>query len=337
MSCRPTDPLQRLDQLFSEYQQPGAPGAVVMLIRNGNPFLTKCYGYAELETRRPITAQTRFRLASITKQFTAMSISLLVKDGKLSYDTSLGEIFPEFPSYGRKITIDEILHHTSGLIDYESLIPDTATVQVLDDDVLNMMMAVDSTYFPPGSSYRYSNSGYAVLARVVEELSGLTFPRYLQQRMFEPLGMDGAVAFVDGVNSVADRAYGYSVYPDSIVFTDQSITSAVLGDGGIYASAENLLQWDSTLYHNELLPPAMMEKTFTPHLENYGLGFRIDQFRDTRRVHHTGSTKGFRNVYQRFPDKQFSIIVLTNRNSPESLTPLAEKIAGIFWEIDSLQ
>ncbi|HGY54936.1 MAG TPA: class A beta-lactamase-related serine hydrolase [Caldithrix abyssi] len=327
-SCQSKE--EKVDRLFAPYQGSQKPGAALMVIHNGQPELVKTYGMADIEHGVSVTPQTSFRLASVTKQFTAMCIMMLTEQGRLSYDTRLTDVFPDFPAYGNTITIRNILQHTSGLIAYEDLIPDTATVQVLDRDVLQMMKEQDSTYFEPGTVYRYSNTGYAVLAMVVEKISGQSFPDFLKENIFRPLHMDNTVAFVKGVNTVPHRAFGYTVHADdSVEFTDQSITSAVLGDGGIYSSLEDLFKWDQALYTDKLVSKKTLQLAFAPNLENYGFGWRIDTYKGHRRVHHTGSTRGFRNVIQRFPDDRFTVIILTNRNDP-GVAPLAEKITDLF-------
>ena len=325
---------EKVDGLFRDYTG-NVPGAAVMVIRNGRPIFTRGYGLADLDKKIPVEPRTNFRLASVTKQFTAMCIMQLVEQGKLSYSTTLKEIFPEFPAYGGKITVRNLLNHTSGLIAYEDLIPDTATTQVLDDDVLKMMMALDSTYFPPGTQFRYSNTGYAVLARVVEQVSGQSFPDYLEEHIFRPLGMKNTVAYVQGVNEVPFRAFGYAVENGKFVFRDQSPTSAVLGDGGIYSSVLDLFKWDQALYTEKLVKKATLQEAFTPAVlangdtTNYGFGWRIDHYRGHLRIHHTGSTCGFRNVIQRFPDDHFTVIILTNRAEPD-VAPLAVKLTDWF-------
>lgn len=329
------DQTAQVDQIFSSYNGNDTPGAVVMVIKNGKPIFKKAYGLANLEEKIPITLNTNFRLASVTKQFTAMCIMKLVQLGRLGYDHNLQQIFPEFPAYGRNITIRHLLQHTSGLIAYEDLIPDTATVQVLDEDVLNMMMTQDSTYFAPGSQYRYSNSGYAVLAMVVEKISGQPFAKFLQENIFKPLGMKSTVAYQKGISTVKHRAMGYRQEGGRFVFSDQSLTSAVLGDGGIYSSVEDLFKWDQALYTEKLVKKAALDLAFTSgSLTNgksldYGFGWRIDQYHNQPRLWHTGSTSGFRNVIQRYPEARFSVIILTNRAEPDVQT-LADKLADLF-------
>lgn len=221
-----------IDKLFAPYDSTDAPGAAAGIIQNGELVFAEGYGIANLETGEPATPETNFRLASVTKQFTAACVLQLVEAGELTLETTLGSLFPEFPDYADDITVERLLEHTSGLADYESLYPDTQTDQLHDADVVRLVAAVDSTLFPPGSRHQYSNSGYAVLATIVEKLSGVSFAEYLQANVFAPLGMDATVAYEKGVSEVERRAYGYSRADDGWERTDQNVTSAVLGDGG---------------------------------------------------------------------------------------------------------
>ncbi len=327
--------INQVDSLFSIYAGKKVPGAALLIIKEGKPMLKRCYGMADVEQQISVTPQTNFRLASFTKQFTAMCIMILQERGKLSYQQTLTDIFPDFPAYGQSITIRHLLNHTSGLIDYESLIPDTATIQVLDQDVLEMMKAQDSTYFPPGSQYRYSNSGYAVLAMIVEQVSGQRFAQFLNENIFQPLGMKHSVAYEQGVSEVTHRAYGYANENGQLVPRDQSLTSAVLGDGGIYASIEDLFKWDQALYTERLVRTETLQQAFTPGQLNdgtsldYGFGWRIDTYKGVKRQHHTGQSCGFATIIQRYPDKKFSIIILTNRNEPR-LSEVADQLADWY-------
>ncbi len=320
---------EKVDNLFHPYSGQNKPGAAVLIIKDGKSLFAKTYGQANLEQKIPVTAKTNFRLASVTKQFTATSILMLIDQGKLNYQTTLKEIFPDFPAYGKTISIKNILQHTSGLIAYEDLVPDTTSQQVHDKDVLQLMMEQDSTYFSPGVKYRYSNSGYAVLAMIIEKISGKTFAAYLEDNIFTPLKMDGTVAFERGISSVQDRAMGYAVTDSGIFDSDQSAYSAVLGDGGIYSNLEDLMKWDASLYTETLLKKETLQAAFTPFKETYGFGWRIDEYKGHKRIHHTGSTSGFRNVIQRFPDDKFTVIVLTNRKEP-GVAPLAEKLVDWY-------
>ncbi len=317
-----------VNPIFEAYNHPDLPGASVMIIQNGKIAFEKGYGLANVEKDIKVTPETDFRLASVTKEFTSMCILKLIKAGKLTLDTKLTDIFPDFPKYGNKITIKNLLQHTSGLVAYEDLIPDSATVQVKDKDVLNMMMNIDSTYFEPGSQHRYSNTGYAVLAMIIQNVSGVPFREYLKNNIFEPLGMNHTLAYEKGINEVPNRAYGYTITDTGIVFTDQSLTSAVLGDGGIYSNTRDLFKWDQALYSNKLIDQKYIQMAFERGKTNdgktfdYGFGWRREIYKGMEIVYHTGSSIGFRNIIYRIPGKNFSVIILTNRDSGSEFSTL---------------
>ncbi len=326
-----------VDSLLSSYSG-NVPGASLLIIHNGEKIYQHAYGMANMEEKIYVEANTNFRLASVTKEFTAAAIMLLIERGKLNFSDNLTEIFPGFPSYGKKIKITNLLNHTSGLIDYEDLIPDTATVQVHDKDVLRLMTEQDSTYFVPGSEYRYCNSAYCVLAMVVEKISGESFAGFLRENIFKPLGMSNSVAYQKGISTIKNRAYGYSLKEGKFIRNDQSITSATLGDGGVYTSINDLFKWDQSLYTDKLLPLKMIRESFTRgtlnngEKINYGYGWHLKKYLGHEIVYHDGETRGFRNIIYRIPDLKFTIILLTNRNKGDTVN-LAEKIASIYAEV----
>lgn len=292
------------------------PGASLLVIRDGEPLIRRSWGMADLEAGVPATPETNYRLASVTKQFTAASVLLLVEDGVLRLDDPVTTWLPSLPDAAKAVTIRHLLTHTAGLVDYEDLIPEAATEQVVDRDVLRLLETQDELYFEPGSMYRYSNSGYALLALVVERASGTSFAEFLRERIFEHLGMNGTIAYERGISEVTGRAYGHSRTPGGWVRDDQSITSAVLGDGGIYSSVDDLARWDAALYDDRLLGSESRRLAFSPLVETgdagvgYGLGWRISG----DRVWHTGETRGFRNAFVRNPTAGISVVILTNRN-----------------------
>jgi len=310
----------KLDALFQDFNQPGSPGASVMVIHRGKVVLAKGYGLANLEDSIPCGTNTNFRLASVTKQFTAMAVMILAERKKLSFDERLADFFPEFPAHGKQITLRHLLNHTSGLIDYEDVIPKGTEIPVLDRDVLRLLLRQDKTYFPPGTKYRYSNSAYALLALIVEARSGNTFARFLQENIFRPLKMTNTRAYEQGLSVVPHRAYGYSLAGSTFKRTDQSLTSSVLGDGGIYSSVAALYHWDQALYTARLVSRKMLRLAFTPGpatdhpATGYGFGWFIGQYCGLREIWHSGNSLGFTTRIARFPDKQFTVIILTNRN-----------------------
>mgnify|MGYP002641298001 CR=1 FL=1 len=327
VSCE-TNHNSEINALFEGYSGK-LPGAAAMVIQNGDILYQGTFGMADIDQGIAVSDSSNFRLASVTKQFTAMAILQLMDDNQLNFNTSLREIFPAFPMYAADINYGHLLHHTSGLLDYEGLIADSATVPVRDADVLDLLLLQDTTRFLPGSDYSYNNGGYALLALTVERISGMPFQDYLKENIFKPLQMHTSVAFLKGYNEVPNRAYGYYLKDHSILFSDQSMTSSVLGDGGIYTSLKDMYKWDQALYGTTLVSQAMIDSAFTPWLDTYGCGWRIEPYKGHERISHTGSTCGFRNVYQRFPDSNLSIVVLTNRRDP-GVQYLAEAIADLY-------
>ena len=221
------------------------------------------------------------------------------------------------------------------MIDYEAVIPKGTQIPVLDRDVLRLLLQQDKTYFPPGTQYRYSNSAYALLALIVEARSGRAFGRFLQENIFRPLKMTGTLAYEAGSSVVPHRAYGYSPAAAGFERTDQSLTSSVLGDGGVYSSVADLFHWDQALYTSSLVSRKMLKLAFTPgpatdHPDTgYGFGWYIGQHRGLREIWHRGSSLGFTTRIARFPDKQFTVIILANRNDA-NLAEFPHRIADAF-------
>ena len=345
----------QIDAIFSALKSSDAPGATVLVVYNGKAVFRRGYGVTDLRTMHPIDAQTNFRLASFTKQFTAACIMLLARDGKLHYDDHLTNFFPDFPGYGKAVTVRNLLNHTSGLEDYEELMmkqypntPPEKVPQILDAGVLKLLEQETATKFPPGSKWEYSNSGYAVLAMIVEKVSGKPFGQFLQERIFAPLKMTNTLAYQKGKNEVPHRAYGHTGSASIKAGnrwqeTDQSPTSAVLGDGGIYSSIDDLEKWDRALRLHTLLTENEMKPALSPVQPtsgpamfddgkpvNYGFGWFLSPYRQHRRMSHDGSTIGFLTTIQRFPDDNLTIIVLANRVdvNPEEL---ALKVADLYF------
>jgi CubicO group peptidase (beta-lactamase class C family) len=320
------DVRSQIDALFKNFDGTDTPGAVMMVIREGKIIYEKGYGLANVEQKIPCTTSTNFRLASVSKQFTATSILILASQNKLSLDDPITKFFPEFPLYGNEITVRHLLSHRSGLIDYEDVIPQGTTIQLTDRNVLNLVRQQDKTYFPPGSDFRYSNSGYALLSLIVESVSGNPYAEFLKRNIFSPLQMTNTLAYEAGISKVPNRAYGYAFENNQFVPSDQSLTSAVLGDGGIYTSVNDLFKWDQALYSEKVLSQQMLKEAYTiasPKTDianaGYGFGWYITKHRDNDLFFHRGHTCGFTNLIERYPEKKFTVIILTNRRDAEIL------------------
>jgi CubicO group peptidase (beta-lactamase class C family) len=341
-----------VERVFEGLTDDQSPGLAVLIRQNGHTLLERGYGLRDLQSGHAIGSRTNFRLASCTKQFTAMAIMLLVHDGKLRYDERLTDVFPEFPDYGKAITIRNLLNHTSGLPDYESLMEEvskggvqwTESHQIHDAEVLKLLAGQKRGKFPAGTRWSYSNSGYVVLGLMVAKVSGESFPDFLHDRIFAPLGMNHTLAYVSGANEIPDRAYGHSKEGNRFVQTDQSATSATLGDGGVYSNLEDLSKWDDALAHHRLLSAGEMQPALTPvKLADcstptwssdpgdsdplagkpvfYGFGWFLDDYRGKRRMWHYGETTGFRTLIERLTGADLTIIILCNRSdlNPQSL------------------
>ena len=309
-----------LDNIFQKYDG-NVPGAAVSVSIHGDTICHKIYGRANLETGDTVKLYTNFRLASVTKQFTATCVMILKEKGKLSYDDSLRDLLPEFPQYAEGITIRQMLQHTSGIRDYDDFTPENYESQLVDGDVLEMLVKQDSTYFPPGSAYRYSNSAYVLLGLVVERLSEDTFSEFIAREIFKPLGMGGSVLHVKGDTRIMNRAYGYARISEKFVYNDQSRGSLLLGDGGVYSNVVDLVKWDKSLYSDSVVSRNSLVEAFTHgklsggEETNYGYGWHITEYKGVKLLYHGGSTAGFRNLFIRAPEFGISIIILTNRNT----------------------
>ena len=308
----------QMDSLFAAYAVPGAPGAAVLVVHDTTVTI-HTYGLADVTNGAPVTAESDFRLASLTKQFTATAILLLAHDGQLSLDDPITDRTVGMREYAHGIELRHLLTHTSGIWDYEDFVPESAP-PMHDADVPSLVARADSLYFAPGDKYRYSNSGYALLALTVERASGKPFATFLHDRIFAPLGMNGTVAHVEGVDTVPHRAYGSSEKDGKWIRTDQSNTSAVLGDGGVYTNVNDLAKWVQALWTAPLPGAELQERAWTPAtLSNgsaapYGMGWFVDTDRGLRRLSHHGETRGFTNGYVMYPDQKVAVIVLTNRS-----------------------
>jgi CubicO group peptidase (beta-lactamase class C family) len=351
--CRPparVSWMKRLDAALEGLASDGEPGLAVLVVDGGRVVFERGIGVADLRTRRRIDNTTNFRLASVSKQFTAAAVMLLVRDGKLGYEDRLTDIFPDFPEYGRPITVHHLLNHTSGLPDYEDLMaPADRSVpleqaQIKDDGVLDLLKKQSSGEFAPGTRWAYSNSGYVLLGLIVAKASGQPFSEFLRDRIFAPLGMSGTAAHEPGRDDVPNRAYGHTVEDGRWRETDQSPTSATLGDGGVYSSLSDLLKWDEalrrhTLFSEAEMRPALIPAPVTEGLRNdvdgmpvaYGFGWYLNPWLGRARMWHTGETAGFRTAIMRFTGDGLTVIVLGNRGDLDA-RGLALKAAKLCLE-----
>jgi len=352
---------QQIDRVMARGSEPGDPGFAVLVKQGPKIVFERGYGVREFGKPAKITPDTNFRLASLTKQFTAMATMLLVHDGKLHYEDRLSDIWPDFPAYGRAITVYQLLTHTSGLPDYETLMEAeekahgprwSAENQIQDPEVLALLKAQTSGVFPPETKWEYSNSGYVILGMIVAKVSGMSYGEFLEKRIFRPLGMRTTIVYGKGKNQVANRAYGYTREDGTFKPTDQSATSATLGDGGIYSNVRDLAKWDDGLTSYALLDKQQMSQAWTPvrmpdgspyywpgnatdnregppKVVDYGFGWFLDAYQGRVREYHDGESVGFRSTIERYVKDNLTIIILSNRTD-RSPRALGEGIADLI-------
>jgi N-acyl-D-aspartate/D-glutamate deacylase len=316
----PVDPGDAVDGLFAHFADGDSPGVAVAVIRDGEIVHRAGYGLADLETGTPITPDTTFRLASVSKQLTAMAIMLLAEEGKLDYDDPVVQYLPELERFGSEITIRHLLQHTSGLPDYY----DTLEAE-LEEDWITNQEAVEffsqwgETLFPAGERYEYSNPGYEMLAAIVERVSRESFREFMDEKIFQPLGMNNTSLFDQTEPEIANRAFGYTRGGDGFVIDDEHVLNYLGGSGGIYSSVNDLFLWDQALYTDRLVDPSTKALAFVPAVLDdgeeypYGFGWRLraDDFLGTQH-YHSGGWLGFSTQMIRYPERRFSVYLLSN-------------------------
>jgi CubicO group peptidase (beta-lactamase class C family) len=312
----------RLDSFFHTLPK-NQPGIALSIMKHGEIIYQNTAGLASPGT--PLDSTSNFRMASVSKQFTAMAILLLEKNNKLSLEDPLGRWLPELPVTLRsKVLIRHLLTHSSGIEDYESLIPDTQKTQVLDNDVLNLLTRHDTTYFPPGTRFRYSNSGFCLLALIVERAAHQSYTEFVKDRIFTPLRMYHSTVY-EKDRDIFHRAMGFAKdSTGAIIPSDQSVTSATRGDGGVYTSLVDYRKWIIALQQNRLLDlPATLKRLRFPITADsyYAAGWFITANSPVI-LYHSGSTCGFENQVVQIPGDEWSITCFSNL--ADNITPFRQ-------------
>jgi Beta-lactamase class C and other penicillin binding proteins len=308
-----------LDKTLSIYYPNGnEPGIAVAISQHGQVRYHYATGIADLKTKQKITEKTHFRMASVSKQVTAQAICSLFAQGKLKPTDQLGLFFDDLPLALEGITVAQLLQHRSGIMDYEALIPSDRTAQVSDKDVLDYIRQTDTVYFPSGSQFRYSNTGYCLLALIVEQVAKESFAAFVKKHLFLLNGIrNGIVYTVD--SNIPNRAFGYHPKGDTFVFADQSVTSATQGDGGVYLSALEYHQWANYLLHKrfpEALIQDFLETKSLPVKDgvSYNLGWFIYPLERNTLFFHSGESTGFHNIVYLDQQKDLVITLFSNRD-----------------------
>ncbi|MHA2038725.1 MAG: serine hydrolase domain-containing protein [Promethearchaeota archaeon] len=332
---------EKVDELFKQWDKPDTPGCALAIIKDGKIVYKKGYGMADLEHNVPITPKTIFTPGSISKQFTAMCILLLVEQKKISLDDDIRKYLPKFPDYGHTITIRHLIHHTSGIRDYGMLVrlKGMNTLEMTNlpmHEVLRIVFKQKELNFTPGEDGLYCNSGYVMLAAIIENVTGKTLREFAEVNIFKPLGMKNTNFIDDNKYIIKNRAFGY--IPDGKKgYFNAMVSHRHCGPGGVYSNVEDLFLWDQNFQNNKLGKGRqnLIEIMCTPFTPNnvkevgYAFGLIVGRYKGLKTIWHNGGIEGYHAQYITFPKYKFSVIILANVSNlmPELL---ANKIADLF-------
>ncbi|MCD6017191.1 MAG: beta-lactamase [Bacteroidetes bacterium] len=303
--------VNKIDSLFEVYAKKNMFCGAVSISKKGTSLLSKGYGMANYSFDIPNTVHTKFKLASVSKQFTAMAIMILQEQGKLNTDDKLIKFIADYPN-GEKITVHHLLTHTSGIHNftsnenYDSMMVLPHTLTEIISHFKNQKLD-----FEPGEKFNYSNSGYVLLSYIIEKASGKTYGEFITTQIFEPLGMKNSGAF-EGNKLIKNLALGYTNGENGLENAGYIDMSIPAGAGALYSTVEDLQLWDSSFYTEKLVKKATLDKMMTPFKEGYAYGLMIDSYLKHPWINHTGGIQGFSTVINRFPEDELCIVILKN-------------------------
>lgn len=327
----------QVDAVFAPWNKPKSPGCTCAAIKDGKTVYSKGFGLADLEHDAPLNGDSVFYIASTTKQFTAAAVGLLVLDGKVSQQDDIRKYFPEFKHLSTAVTVEQLIHHTSGIRDYlqlMSLLGHLDTARFDNEFVVKLLARQKALNFEPGSEFLYSNSNYLLLADLVRRVSGKSLQDFARERIFTPLGMH-ATRFGDNVNEIVpNRVISYGVGPGGNTIQFVKVIEAY-GAGNLLTTANDLARWDENFYSARVGGEALLELQKTVGVlkggakTDYGFGLGYEQFRGQPAVSHGGAFLGFRTEMIRFPQQRFTAVVLCNSGT---INPgeLARRVASIY-------
>jgi CubicO group peptidase (beta-lactamase class C family) len=325
-----------IDAMLRQAIPADGPGVAVIAVKDGKTVFRKAYGMANLELGVPLSPDSVFRLGSITKQFTAVSILMLAEEGKLALDDPITKFLPDYPTQGHTITVEHLLTHSSGIQSYTDM-PGWMASKVAQDLTLTELIdgfKKEPMQFAPGERYRYNNSGFVLLGAIVEKASGLSYAEFLKQRIFAPLGMKSS-SYGDNGPLLAKRASGYTLANDQPANARYLSMTQPHAAGAIVSSVDDLALWDAALYEGKPVKAAWLEKAWTPYKlkdgkdTGYGYGWAIGKLRGRRVIEHGGGIFGFVTHALRIPEGRVYVAVLGNLDRPKvGPNYLAKKIAA---------
>ena len=334
---------KQVDTIFASFVTEDSPGGAVIVIQDGKILHKAGYGLADIEEGTPITVQSIFHLGSVGKQFTALAVMMLAEEGKLKYDDPIGEYLPELARFGDDLTIRHLLHHTSGIPDYyddgelnEKLLE--AAEMPTNEDVLVLLSEMGEMQFAPGETFSYSNAGYEMLGSLIEQVSGQSYAAFMQERIFDPLGMEHTFSQPNSERlNDPDLVHSYVREGDQIEAYDSDPFDYLVGSGSFYTTVEDMALYDQALYTDKLIKQSTLAEAFEPALLNsgiesrYGFGWELGRNSSERYVAHSGEWLGFSSYYARFPEQRLAVIVLTNRTYDlPGLSDVAFEIVDLY-------
>lgn len=329
---------QTVDALFASYDKPNSPGCSVGVIHDGRFVFRKSYGEASLELGVPLTAESVFYMASVSKQFTAASIVLAAQKGLVSLDDNVRKYIPELPDYGDPITLRQMLHQTSGFRDFLALTYLSGRdIGLLSspEDVLKLIVRQKGLNNKPGEDFVYSNSNYFLLGVVLKRATGKSLADFSAENIFRPLGMDHTMFYDDKNVVVKNRVAAYSPSENGGFRVDWSTTYDIVGGGGLMSNLDDLLLWDQNFYASKIGNGSLGRELETHGILNngksinYGLGLWLGEYRGLETVEHSGGTFGYRTELLRFPEKHFSIVELCNTGGAD-VEGIARHVADLY-------
>lgn len=328
---------EELQAYFSLKHRNQGFNGVVLIGQKDSIFYSEAFGYANFRNKDSLDINSVFQLASVSKQFTAIAILQLYQNGSLQLTDSVRRFFPDFPY--KNITVHQLLCHRSGLPNYHYFlqhIPTTADTIIVVQDVVNEMIQKNpKAYYRPNQRYHYSNTGYALLAAIVEQVSGLTFDQYLRKYIFDPLKMFDSFTYAEIINGTSKL--NTKGYLHRWRMAEDNYLDGVLGDKGVYCSVGDLLKWDQGLYTGKILDTSILKLAFKPvgkpihYKSNYGYGWRMFYWKtDSTKVDfHAGWWHGYKTLLMRIPKDSTTIIVLKNRSKGASIN--SKRILKILY------
>lgn len=315
-----------ISNIFKKLQIDTMPGASVLVAQNGNIVYQKGFGYADIEKKIPVTPDTKFKIGSVSKQFTAVAILKLQEEGKIKTEDKLSKYIPDFPR-GNEVTIYQLLTHTSGIHDYSFQQNFEMTKPITPQALLDIIKKLPYD-FNPGERYLYNNSGYFILGYIVAQLSGKTLGEYLNETFFKPLGMNNTGIYEKNI-ALNNEAQGYSINGKTVKKADFQEMSWALGVGSIYSTTKDLYKWNEAIFNGKVLSDTTLKVAFAPTVLNssgkvdYGFGLFLTTNGRLKFIQHSGVNSGFFAYLERQPENKLTVCVLCNSlPTPEGIDPI---------------